>query len=70
MPAEIVLPVHVRVGGSEARWGTVAVPVADGEVGEAALRHALADFLHAAADCLKDPDLEDENVEVPDAAPE
>ncbi len=61
MPVEISLPVHVRVGDTEARWGSVSAPVTDGKVDEAALRHALADFLRTAATCLEtlDPDGEE-----------
>ncbi|MFB8772109.1 hypothetical protein [Streptomyces broussonetiae] len=66
MSAEIKLPVRVRVGETEACWGSVRVPVTDGRVDELAFRRELAAFLRETADALEDPTEDDE--EVPDAA--
>ncbi|MBP8532364.1 hypothetical protein [Streptomyces sp. MK37H] len=66
MAVDIQLPVHVRVGETEACWGSVTVPVIDGALDEATLRREMAGFLRAAADQLENPG----NVEeVADAAP-
>ncbi|MFH8792205.1 hypothetical protein [Streptomyces sp. NPDC017941] len=68
MPVEITLPVFVRVGTTEACWGTVRTTATDGTVDEVVLRRELADFLRSAADCLETPAADDDR-EVPDAAP-
>ncbi|MYR45077.1 hypothetical protein [Streptomyces sp. SID5910] len=63
MAAEISLPVYVRVGDAEARWGELTIEAPDGVVDEQVTRRQLAAFLRAAADHLETPD-----EEVPDAA--
>ena len=55
MAAEIVLPVYVRVGGTEACWGSVTVPLTGGAVDETAFRREMTGFLRGAADCLENP---------------
>ncbi|MBZ6250562.1 hypothetical protein KVH27_19540 [Streptomyces olivaceus] len=63
MAAEISLPVYVRVGDTEARWGELTIEASDGAADEQVTRRALAAFLRAAADHL-----ETLAEEVPDAA--
>ncbi|MCI3240281.1 hypothetical protein [Streptomyces spinosisporus] len=69
MPAEITLPVHVRVGDHiEARFGDITVQLADGGVPLSGVRTQLAAFLREAADVLENPsEDDDEQEEVPDA---
>ncbi|MYU21205.1 hypothetical protein [Streptomyces sp. SID8352] len=66
MTAEISLPVYVRVGGVEARWGELTFDADGSEIRERDTRRALATFLRAAADHLENAPEDDE--EVPDAA--
>lgn len=74
MPAEITLPVHVRVGDHpEAHFGDLTVPltaaVVEGglRIGIAEYRTRMAAFLRAAADAIENPSEDDE--EATDAAP-
>jgi hypothetical protein len=57
MSAEIELPVHVRVGETEACWGSVRIPVSDGCMDGRAFRREMAAFLRAAADHLEKSDV-------------
>ncbi|MFJ2292109.1 hypothetical protein ACIOG7_10410 [Streptomyces sp. NPDC087894] len=66
MPAEITLPVYVRVGGSGAQWGELTVEVTDGTVREADMRRQLASFLREAADHLET--MPEGGTEVPNAS--
>jgi hypothetical protein len=61
MPAEIVLPVYVRVCDSdEIHIGDVALPVTDDEVKVPGFRAEMAAFYRALADVLEKPDEDDE----------
>ncbi|WP_282698216.1 hypothetical protein [Streptomyces sp. CC208A] len=67
MPAELTLPVYMRVGDSpEQQIGLVTMPVHGDHVEATALRAELASFYRAAADAIENPPEDDE--EVPDAA--
>ncbi|MFE6103194.1 hypothetical protein ACFVQ4_25000 [Streptomyces laurentii] len=66
MAEQITLPVYVRVGGAEARWGTITVKTHDGTVREQDTRRELASFFREAAACLENPAKTSE--EAPDAA--
>lgn len=67
MPAEIKLPVYVRVGEQdEAHFGEVTISVPEGEATVSAVRRELAAFLRAAADEMENPSQDEE--EVDDAA--
>lgn len=68
MPAEIVMPVYVRVGETEAQWGTITFTAEDGPLTEGKIRSQTAAFLREAADRMENPSEDDEGV--PDAAPE
>lgn len=69
MPAEIKLPVYVRVGQApEAHFGDVTVPVQGDQITVKAYRREIAAFLRSAADELENPTTDDEGVD--DAAPE
>lgn len=67
MAAEVSLPVHVRIGETEGRWGEITIEATDGVLDEGALRREAAAFFRAAADHLESPTAD--NGEVPDAAP-
>ncbi|MEV2249395.1 hypothetical protein AB0I94_02360 [Streptomyces sp. NPDC050147] len=60
MAAEIKLSVHVRAGDTEACWGSLRVPVADGRMDERAFRREMVGFLRAAADHLEKPSDEED----------
>ncbi|WP_030847388.1 hypothetical protein [Streptomyces griseus] len=67
MPAEITLPVRVRVGDMpESHIGDLTLPVADDGIDLSTLRLELADFYRDVADALDQP-IEDEGDD--DAAP-
>jgi hypothetical protein len=56
MPAEIVLPVYIRVGDSdETHLGDVALPVQGDEVKVTGFRTEMAAFYRALADALENP---------------
>lgn len=56
MPAEITLPVYVRVGNhEEAHFGEVTIPVTSGEATLPCFRREMAAFLRAAADEIERP---------------
>jgi hypothetical protein len=56
MPAEIKLPVYVRVGETpEAHFGDVTVPVEGDKITVWTYRREMAAFLRAAADALESP---------------
>lgn len=74
MPAEITLPVHIRVGDHpETHVGDLVLPltatVAEGglRIGIEEYRTPMAAFLRAAADAIENPSEDDE--EATDAAP-
>ncbi|MFI1371337.1 hypothetical protein ACH4UY_04905 [Streptomyces longwoodensis] len=67
MAAQVSLPVYVRVGETEGRWGEITIEATDGALDVATLRREVAAFFRAAADDLENPATDDE--EVPDAAP-
>lgn len=67
MPAEITLPVFVRIGSREAHWGDITIPVKDNTIRTQALRQELAEFLRAAADEIEKQPATTEGVT--DAAP-
>lgn len=56
MAAEVVMPVIVRVGETEAQWGTITFTTEDFPVTEAKIRQQTASFLRDAADALERPD--------------
>jgi hypothetical protein len=62
MAAEISMPVYVRVGDVEARWGELTVEATDGTVREQDTRRELAAFLRASADQVENPSEDDEEV--------
>lgn len=67
MPAEITLPVYIRVGNHpEAHFGDVTIPVPDGEAKVSVFREEMAAFLRVAADELENASEDDK--EVPGAA--
>lgn len=68
MPAEITLPVVVRVGETEGYWGEITIPVQDGVIDEVTARRETAAFFRAAADQLENPG-DSEGEEVDSAAP-
>ncbi|MGE7135998.1 hypothetical protein [Staphylococcus warneri] len=56
MPAEITLPVYVRVGDvPEAHVGEVTVPVQGDQITVRTVRQQVAAFLRAAADAIEKP---------------
>ncbi|MGW2209922.1 hypothetical protein [Streptomyces sp. NPDC001781] len=67
MAAEIVLPIVVRVGETEAQWGVITFPVGDGPLTEDTIRRETAAFFRAAVEQLERPAEHDEGVD--DAAP-
>lgn len=67
MAAEANLPVYVRVGDTEACWGSVTVPLLDGSLNESVFRRQMAEFLRAAAEHLERPRAEEDREEAPDA---
>ncbi len=67
-PEEIVMPVYVRVGETEGRWGTITLTAEDGLLNEGEIRRETAAFFRAAADRLENPG-DDEDEGVPGAAP-
>lgn len=66
MAAEVVMPVFVRVGKTEARWGTITFTTEDLPLTEEKIRQQTASFLRKAADVMERPD-KPEGVD--DAAP-
>ena len=66
MAADAKLPVHVRVGDTEACWGSVRVPVVDGRLDEGAFRREMAAFLRAAAECLEKSSVDEDREDAPD----
>ncbi|MFH9403268.1 hypothetical protein ACH4JS_26485 [Streptomyces sp. NPDC017638] len=68
MPTEITLPVAVRVGDTEAQWGTITLTEEDGPVTEDTIRRAAAAFFRTAVDILEHPRSDDAE-EVDGAAP-
>lgn len=67
MAAEVVMPVIVRIGETEAQWGTITFTADDGPVTEEKILRETAAFLREAADRM-DSKAEDEG-EVDGAAP-
>lgn len=65
MTAEITMPVVVRVGETEAQWGTITFTAEDGPLTEDMILRQTAAFLREAADRMENPSEDDE--EVPDA---
>lgn len=64
MPAEIVLPVYVRVGDHPGtHFGDVTVGLTNGKLDEAAYRKTMAEFLRAAADAIENPTETEEGVD-------
>ena len=66
MAAEIKLPLHMRVGTyPETHIGDLTVPLIDGELRLATIRHELAEGLRAAADEIEHPTVDDDEEEEP-----
>ncbi|MFG3349509.1 hypothetical protein ACGF1Z_31180 [Streptomyces sp. NPDC048018] len=60
MPAEISLPVYMRVGDSpEQELGTLTMPISGGQVELSVLRVELATFYRALADAVEHPPQDD-----------
>lgn len=68
MAAEIVMPVVVRIGETEAQWGTITFSAEDLPLTEDKIRRATVEFFREAVDGLESPTEDDEEAE--DAAPE
>jgi hypothetical protein len=54
--AKVVMPVIVRVGETEAQWGTITFTTEDFPITEEKIRQQTASFLREAADMLESPD--------------
>ncbi|MDX3637689.1 hypothetical protein PV728_47465 [Streptomyces europaeiscabiei] len=52
MAAEVVMPVIVRIGETEAQWGTITFTADDGPVTEGKILRETAAFLREAADLM------------------
>lgn len=63
MPTEITMPVIVRIGETEGRWGEITIETQDGEIDEVSLRRETAAFFRAAADRLENPGQDDEEAD-------
>lgn len=63
MSEEIVMPVFVRVGETEAQWGTITFTAEDGLFTEDTIRRETAAFLREAADLVENPSEDDEGVD-------
>lgn len=63
MSEEIVMPVFVRVGETEAQWGTITFTAEDGPLTEDTIRRETAAFLREAADLVENPSEDDEGVD-------
>lgn len=66
MAAEIVMPVIVRIGETEAQWGTITFATEDQPLTEDAIRRETLAFFREAIHQMENPDDEGE---VRDAAP-
>lgn len=53
MAAEIEMPVVVRVGDTEAEWGSITFTAEDGPLTEAAIWRATASFLRDVANLME-----------------
>jgi hypothetical protein len=69
MAAEVVMPVIVRIGETEAQWGTITFTDADGPVTEEKILRETAAFFREAADRMENPTEGDEDGGDDDAAP-
>jgi len=68
MGTEVTMPVFVRVGDTEAQWGTITFTDEDGPLTESTIWREMAPFLRAVADRMENPAETGEGVD--DAAPE